>query len=103
MQPLRTGKPCGTKHKAICIPFHSRFQVEWFVKWTCEKICAEVCQFKMTGKVMVQLFEAVEPVLEAGGGGAWGEPGLVEVEGEFPASWGLGGGGSEGVPPGSHD
>ena len=68
MQPLRTGKPCGTKHKAICIPFHSRFQVEWFVKWTCEKICAEVCQFKMTGKLM-----------------------------------GLGGGGSEGVPPGSHD
>ncbi len=28
MQPLRTGRPCGTKHNAICIPFHSRFQVE---------------------------------------------------------------------------
>jgi hypothetical protein len=25
MQPLRTGKPCGTKHDAIFIPFHSRF------------------------------------------------------------------------------
>jgi hypothetical protein len=28
MQPLRTGKPCGTKHDAIFIPFHSRFQVD---------------------------------------------------------------------------
>ena len=26
MQPLRTGKPCGTKHDAIFMPFHSRFQ-----------------------------------------------------------------------------
>ncbi len=26
MQPLRTGKPCGTKHDAIFIPFHSRFE-----------------------------------------------------------------------------
>jgi hypothetical protein len=25
MQPLRTGKPCGTKHATIFIPFHSRF------------------------------------------------------------------------------
>ena len=28
MQPLRTGKPCGTKHDAIFIPFHSRFQAK---------------------------------------------------------------------------
>jgi hypothetical protein len=28
MQPLRTGKPCGTKHDAIFIPFHSRFYVK---------------------------------------------------------------------------
>jgi hypothetical protein len=27
MQSLRTGKPYGTKHDAIFIPFHSRFQV----------------------------------------------------------------------------
>ena len=26
MQPLRTGKPCGTKHDAVFIPFHFRFQ-----------------------------------------------------------------------------
>ena len=28
MQPLRTGKPCGTRHDAIFIPFRSRFQAE---------------------------------------------------------------------------
>jgi hypothetical protein len=27
MQPLRTGKPCGTKHDAIFIPVHFRFSV----------------------------------------------------------------------------
>jgi len=30
MQPQRTGKPCGTKHDTIFIPFHFRFQVEGY-------------------------------------------------------------------------